>query len=143
MRKRFVQQYSLGRVAIEDTEIRYNFRTAAYKIGLSLLEICKTPEYSEQIFVILEEYITKGKKPTGRRGMDLWQIFVLAQYRLGLNLTYDELHYMVNEDKTLRTLLEIQGNEFGVPQQEISYVAFVYTIHSVSDSWCSHGNSQT
>jgi hypothetical protein len=49
-----VQQYSLGRVAIEDTEIRHNSRTAAYKIGLSLLEIYKTPEYNEQIFGILE-----------------------------------------------------------------------------------------
>jgi transposase, IS5 family len=133
MRKRFEQQLSLGRVAIEDTEIRSNSRAGAYKIALALLEIYKTPAYNEQIFAILEDYITKGKKPTGRHGMDLWQIFVLAQYRLGLNLTYDELDYMVNEDKTLRSLLGIQGNEFGVPQQEISYQNLIDNLNLITD----------
>lgn len=133
MRKRFEQQYSLGRIAIEDTEIRFNSRAGAYKIALALLAIYKTPEYNEQIFAILESYITKGKNRTGRHGMDLWQIFVLAQYRLGMNLTYDELDYMVNEDKTLRSLLGIQGNVFGVPQQEISYQNLIDNLNLLTD----------
>lgn len=97
------------------------------------MEIYKTPQYNEEIFAILESYITKGKKETGRHGMDLWQIFVLAQYRLGMNLTYDELDYMVNEDKTLRSLLGIQGNEFGVPQQEISYQNLIDNLNLITD----------
>jgi transposase, IS5 family len=133
MRKRFEQQHSLGRIAIEDTEIRHNSRAGGYKIALALLEIYKTPQYNEEIFAILEAYITKGKKKTGRNGMDLWQIFVLSQYRLGLNLTYDELDYMVNEDKTLRSLLGIQGNEFGVPQQEISYQNLIDNLNLLTD----------
>ncbi len=133
MRKRFDQQYSLGRVAIEDTEIRINSRAGAYKIALALLEIYKTPQYNEEIFAILESYITKGKKQTGRHGMDLWQIFVLSQYRLGLNLSYDELDYMVNEDKTLRSLLGIQGNEFGVKQIEISYQNLIDNLNLITD----------
>ena len=133
MRKRFEQQYSLGRVAIEDTVIRINSRAGAYKIALALLEIYKTPSYNEEVFAILESYITKNKNPTGRRGMDLWQIFVLAQYRLGLNLTYDELDYMVNEDKTLRSLLGIQGTAFGVPQQEISYQNLIDNLNLITD----------
>lgn len=60
MRKRFDQQYSLGRVAIEDTEIRYKSRAGGYKIASGLLEIYKTPQYNEEIFAILESYITKG-----------------------------------------------------------------------------------
>jgi IS5 family transposase len=133
MRKRFEQQYSLDRVAIEDTEIRINSRAGAYKIALALLEIYKTPSYNEEIFAILESYITKKKKATGRRGMDLWQIFVLAQYRLGLGLTYDELDYMVNEDKTLRSLLGIQGTIFGEPQLEISYQNLIDNLSLISD----------
>lgn len=133
MRKRFEQQYSLGRVAIEDTEIRINSRAGAYKIALALLEIYKTPLYNEQIFTILESYITKNKKATGRPGMDLWQIFVLAQYRLGLGLSYDELDYMVNEDKTLRSLLGIQGTSFGEPQQEISYQNLIDNLNLITD----------
>lgn len=65
--------------------------------------------------------------------MDLWQIFVLAQYRLGLNLSYDQLDYMVNEDKTLRSLLGIQGNVFGVPQQEISYQNLIDNLNLITD----------
>ena len=133
MRKRFEQQYSLGRVAIEDTEIRYKSRAGGYKIALALREIYKTPQYNEEIFGILESYITKSKKQTGRHGMDLWQIFVLAQYRLGMDLTYDELDYMVNEDKTLRSLLGIQGNEFGVPQQEISYQNLIDNLSLITE----------
>lgn len=133
MRKRFEQQYSLGRVAIEDTEIRINSRAAAYRIASALLEIYKTPEYNEQIFAILESYITKGKKQTGRRGMDLWQIFVLSQYRLGLSLSYDDLDYLVHEDKTLRSLLGIQSNEFGIPQQQISYQNLIDNLNLITD----------
>lgn len=132
MRQRFEQQYSLGRIAIEDTVVRVTSRAGAYKIASALLEIYKTPQYSEEIFAILESYISKGKKQTGRQGMDLWQIFVLSQYRLALNLTYDELDYMVNEDKTLRSLLGIQANEFGVPQQEISYQNLIDNLRLIT-----------
>jgi len=133
MRKRFDQQKSFGRIPIEDTVIRMSSRAGAYKIGLALLEIYKTPEYSEEIFAILESYITKGKKQIGRPGMDLWQIFVLSQYRLGLNLTYDELDYMVNEDKTLRSLMGIQGTEFGGPQEEISYQNLIDNLGLITE----------
>ena len=44
----------------------------------------------------LENNLLKGKKKTGRKDLTLWQIFVLAQFRLGLNLDYDRLHYMVS-----------------------------------------------
>ncbi|MGB4960289.1 MAG: ISNCY family transposase, partial [Saprospiraceae bacterium] len=108
-------------------------RAGAYKIALALLEIYKTPQYNEEIFAILEAYINKGKQRTGRPGMDLWQIFVLAQYRLGLDLTYDELDYMVNEDKTLRSLLGIQANEFDVAQQEISYQNLIDNLNLIND----------
>jgi len=41
---------------------------------------------------LLEKHIKTGKQVTGRTGMDLWSIFVLAQVRLCLNLTYNNLH---------------------------------------------------
>ena len=41
--------------------------------------------------------------------MDLWILFVLAQTRLCLNISYDELYRMANLDKMLR---EIMGIEF-------------------------------
>jgi len=46
--------------------------------GTSLQKIFLTPTYNEQIFEILESKLNTGKKQTGRPGMDLWHIFVLA-----------------------------------------------------------------
>ena len=66
----------------------------------------------------LENNLLKGKKKTVRKGLTLWQIFVLAQFRLGLNLDYDRLHYMVSSDSTLRQLLGIE-TESGFKKIEI------------------------
>jgi hypothetical protein len=45
--------------------------------------------------------------PTGRPGMDLWTIFVLAGARLCLNTDYDRLHYLANNDLLLRQILGV------------------------------------
>ncbi len=71
----------------------------------ALKEIFITPEYNEKIFSILENKILFGKESTGRRGMDLWHIFVLAQVRLGLNTNYDRLETMANGDHVLRSVM--------------------------------------
>ena len=62
---------------------------------------------SEQVYSLLESVICT-KKPTGRPGMDLWTIFVLAGARLCLNADYDRLHYISNTDKLLRQILGVQ-----------------------------------
>lgn len=82
---------TLGRLTIGETEIPTKKRSGALpKLCAALKEIFITPEWNEKIFQILEAKITKGKKRTGRPGMDLWQIFVLAQVRLCQNISYDE-----------------------------------------------------
>jgi hypothetical protein len=73
-------------------------------------------ELSEQIYSLLEKVICT-KKPTGRPGMDLWMIFVLAGARLCLNADYDRLHYLANADGLLRQMLGVhdgmvRGREF-------------------------------
>jgi len=70
------------------------------------------PEWNEKIFTLLSEKITKGKKSTGRKGMSLWEIFVLSQVRLCLNISYDELHYRANFDELLRGVLGILPTDF-------------------------------
>ena len=107
MRNRFEQQTQLGIKLIEDTPVLQKSRDDVPALLKALLEIYKTPEYNEQIFAILEDTLVKGKKRTGRKGLTLWQIFVLAQFRLGLNLDYDRLHFMVNTNSVLRQLMGI------------------------------------
>lgn len=71
-----------------------------------------TPKWNEQIFALLSEKIGKGRKATGRKGMSLWEIFVLGQVRLCMNTSYDELHYRANYDGLLRGVLGVLPSDF-------------------------------
>lgn len=108
MRKRFELQYSIGQKRIEDTVIDLKCRDAFPKLLLALKELFINSEYNEQVFRILEDKIQKGKAKTGRTGMELWQIFVLAQARLCLNASYDRLHDLANNHSTFRQIMGIE-----------------------------------
>ena len=108
MRKRFEQQHELGLKPISETRILTKSRDNFPALVASLVMIFTNESYNEQLFSILENKITKNKKATGRKGMDLWQIFVLAQTRLALNIDYDRLDVMANSNSILRQLLGIE-----------------------------------
>jgi IS5 family transposase len=132
MRNRFEQQYSLGVIPIHQVKIRTKSRDSVPSFLAALQRIYITPEYNEKIFSILEEKLVKGKKRTGRPGMDLWQIFVLAQFRLCLNISYDHLHELANEHKTLRQILGIEKG-FGHEPVEISYQNIIDNVSLLDD----------
>ena len=118
MRKRFEQQYKIGLKKIADTRISPKSRDDFPAIVAVLKVIFITPKYNTRISSLLEDKILKGKNRTGRNGMDLWQIFVLAQVRLALNIDYNRLEMMVNHNSTLRQLLGIE-TETGFNNKEI------------------------
>lgn len=108
MRKRFEQQLKVSQIPISQIEVSPKYRSAFPKLVLALKKLYLTPEYNERIFSILEDKIVRGKKNTGRPGMDLWVLFVMAQTRLCLNISYDELHRMANSDKMFREIMGIE-----------------------------------
>jgi hypothetical protein len=120
MRQRFDQEIELGRLLISETPIMPKSRHETPALVASLIAIYKNEEYSNKIFDILEDKIMKGKKRTGRLGLNLWQIFVLAELRLTTNSCYDTVHFMVNTNSVIRQLLGIESKD-GFPQEEISY----------------------
>ena len=120
MRKRFEQQYSLGQVPIAEVKITTKCRDSIVELLAALQQLFVTEEFNTQIFNILDSSILKGKKKTGRTGMDLWQIFVLAQVRLCMNISYDRLHYLSNHDKLLRQIMGVE-RESGYGQIEFEY----------------------
>ncbi len=132
MRKRFEQQTKLGVKLISETPVMLKSRDDVPALVSALLKIYNTPEYNSQIFSILEDSIIGSKKKTGRNGLNMWQIFVLAQYRLALNLDYDRLHYMIFSDSTLRQLLGIEA-EIGIERIEISYQRVIDNVHLLTD----------
>lgn len=132
MRKRFEVQFRIGVKPISGTPVLLKSRDDIPALIMALLKIYKTPEYNEKVFRLLYDAILGGKKKTGRNGLNLWQIFVLAQYRLALNLDYDRLHYMVHSDSTLRQLLGIE-TETGFDRIEISYQRIIDNVHLLTD----------
>ena len=120
MRKRFEQQTSLGQTPISEVKITTRCREAVVELLAALQQLFITEEYNTRVFNILESSILKGKKRTGRTGMDLWQIFVLAQVRLCMNISYDRLHYLSNNDKLLRQIMGVERDP-GYGQIEFEY----------------------
>lgn len=87
---------------------------------VALKEIFMSPQWNEKVFEILDQAIMSKNNHTGRPGMDLWQIFVLAQVRLCKNMNYDDLYYAANTDKVVRQLIGIES-ELGFEDEDIGY----------------------
>lgn len=132
MRKRFEQQLSIGQIPIEDTLVNPKSKNAVDELIVALKELFCNKEYNEKVFSALEEYLKKGKKNTGRKGMDLWIIFVLAQLRLCLNLSYEMLHNLANNHRTLRQLMGIE-RKFGYDALEFEYQQIYDNVSLLSD----------
>lgn len=128
MRKRFEQQLQIGQFPISEAEINPKSRDSYVHLMRALKEIFITPKYNEKIFSILENKILSGKKSTGRRGMDLWHIFVLAQVRLGLNTNYDRLETMANGDHMLRSVMGVEMDA-GFEKQKFEYQQIVDNVN--------------
>jgi len=128
MRKRFEQQYVLGQLKIEDTPIPTQKRSGALPgLCAALKEIFVSPKWNEKIFEILEKKISSGKKNTGRPGMDLWQIFVLAQVRLCMNISYDELYDLSNHHMMIRQVMGVES-DFGHEKVKFSYRSIIDNV---------------
>src|SRR5690554_5305202 len=134
MRKRFEQQLSFGQISISQVQVNLKSRSAFTKLILALQHLFVTPEYNEKIFRVLEDKILKGKQKTGRPGMDLWIIFVLAQTRLCMDLNYDDLHHMANNDKLLRQVMGIEfDNYYGITPIEFEYQNILDNVSLLDD----------
>ncbi len=132
MRKRFEQQLSIGQLPISETKINIKSKNALDELLAALKEIYCHEEYNEKIFQLLEKHINAKKKKTGRKGMDLWCIFVLSQVRLCLNISYDVLHNQANNHRALRQLMGIEKS-FGYDREEFSYQNIYDNITMLSD----------
>lgn len=132
MRKRFEQQLSIGQIPIEETVINPKSRNAVDELLAALKALYCNKDYNEKIFSLLEDELKKGKKNTGRKGMDLWTIFVLAQLRLCLNISYDVLHDLANNHYNLRAMMGVE-RKFGYQRLEFEYQNIYDNVSALSD----------
>lgn len=127
MRKRFEQQLSLGTVLIGEVEINLKSRHELPPVLVALQYLFTDEGVNEKIFALLEKRIMAGKKRTGRPGMSLWEIFVLAVVRLCLDVDYDFLLDQANNHNELRGILGVQMSDFS-PGKVYQYQTLVDNI---------------
>lgn len=133
MRKRFEQQSTLGILPVADVKINTKSRDELPPVLVALQQIFLTPEVNEKIFLLLEDKISKSKKKTGRPGMDLWHILVLAIVRHTLNTNWDRVEYLSNNDKTLRKIMGVHVEKFGIEEMEFAYQTIVDNVSLIDE----------
>ena len=102
MRKQFESQLTLGTTPINEVKIPSKTRSHIVALVAALQHIYISPKWNSKVFSLLAEKVLKDKKQTGREGMSLWEMFVLAQVRLADNSSYDDLHHKANYDTLIR-----------------------------------------
>jgi IS5 family transposase len=112
MRKRFEQQMNLRTVAISDVKFPLKSRDELPSVLKGLQYIFITPGVNEKVFQLLEEKICSGKKKTGRKGMDLWHILVLAVVRHACGTNWDTLETWANYHELVRRVMGVHATAF-------------------------------
>jgi len=140
MRNRFEQQYSIGQRSIKDTPINPKHKDKLEELIAALKAIYCNPEYNQRIFSLLERHLMEGKKKTGRKGMDLWCIFVLSQVRLCLNINYEWIHNLANNHLSIRWLMGVE-TEYGFKRTEFSYQNIYDNVTLLNDEMVKEINS--
>ncbi len=120
MRKRFEQQLKIGQRLIEDLPVGGKNQGKLEELIIALKAVYCNTEYNERIFSVLENFLTKDKQRTGRRGLDLWPVFVLAQVRMCLNTSYEWVHDLANNHFSIRWLMGVE-TDFGYEKIQYSY----------------------
>lgn len=134
MRQRFEQQTTMGITPVSEIKFPLRSRDELPPVLTALQHVFVTPELNEKIFSLLEEKVCHGKKQTGRKGMDLWHILVLAVVRHTLDTNWDRLEHVANYDILTRQILGVHVCEFGAEQIEFSYQTIVDNVSLLDEA---------
>ena len=132
MRNGFEQQLIIGITPIDEVEFRPKHRDPLVKLLKGLHYIYTNKELNLKVSRIVANKILGAKKSTGRTGMGLWEIFVMAQVRLGLNTNYDRLLHMANYDELMRSVMGVQPSDFK-PGKEYGYQNIYDNVNLLDD----------
>lgn len=133
MRQRFEQQMNLRTVAISNVRFPLKSRDELPPVLKALQYIFITPALNEKVFSLLEEKIVSGKKKTGRPGMDLWHILVLAVVRHTLSTNWDRLEHLANYDQLVREIMGVHATAF-IEEDKIDPIAIGFGYQTILDN---------
>src|SRR6266508_2425983 len=121
MRQRYSPQPDFPIIPIEKIRLPTRRRDELPPLLAGLQWIWPHPTLKAAIFALLEAKILAGKKATGRRGMDLWQILVLGLVRLGLAADWDRLEHIANYDTLVRQMLGLPATPWGADAKTFAH----------------------
>lgn len=99
-------QSSFGQVDIARISFNPRSRDDIPAVLRGLQYVYVNSEIREKVFALLETSLSSdARQDTGRPGMEIWEIFVLATLKLALGCDYDRLQELANEHGTLREML--------------------------------------
>jgi IS5 family transposase len=113
MRQSFKTEPDLNLTPIEKIVIPLRSRDELPPILAGLQWIWMHPTLKTAILALLEKKVLAPKKPTGRWGLELWQILVLGVVRLGLDANYDRLEDLANHHTLIRQMLGVAQTPWG------------------------------
>ena len=135
MRQRFEQQMNLRTVAIAEVKFSLKSRDELPAVLMALQYIFITPELNEKVFSLLEKKICSGKKKTGRKGMDLWHILVLAVVRHACNTNWDTLETWSNYHELIRSVMGVHATAFIEDEKiEFNYQSILDNVSLVDEA---------
>ena len=133
MRPRFQQQTTLGITPIHEVKFPVHSRDELPAVLMALQHIFITAELNEKVFALLEKKIVSNEKKTGRKGMDLWHILVLAVVSHTLDTNWDRLEHIANYDTLLRKMLGVHVEKFGIEEVAFAYQTIVDNVSLIDD----------
>ena len=107
--RQLIFQQQLGQTNIADMIISNDSRDDIPNILKGLQFIYSDEILKKKLFDLLKSVLSKNQLKVGRAGMNMWSIYVMAMLRVNLNWDYDRLQHMVNEHKSIRTMLGHDG----------------------------------
>lgn len=108
MRQGFDAQMRLDCSSVQNVQLNLDCRDEIVPILAALKHIYSRPEVRNDILdAIAEDVNGTSNANRGRKGMDYWQILVLAAVRLGCNLDYDKLQDLAEQHRVLRQIMGI------------------------------------
>ena len=106
MRKAVDRQRRLDCPSIAQLRLNLNCRTEIVPILRALQHIYSRPELRDPILRLIGRDVNgMSSAKRGRKGLDYWEILVLAAVRLGCNFNYDELQNLAEEHRALRHVM--------------------------------------
>jgi hypothetical protein len=108
MRKAYSNQKRFDCQDVGDVQLNVKCRDEIIPILRSLQHVYSQPNLRDEVMQLVAQDVNQDSRTDrGRKGLDHWQILVLASVRIGCNLDYDKLQDLAEQHRNLRQMMGI------------------------------------